>query len=73
MPQPMTLIATHSQIHRVRIDVDGERIVIDHSQGTQPEGEAYQPHRKLSDTIEGPAFAALCNTVITVQRPHQTY
>ncbi|MNL36503.1 hypothetical protein D3C87_1585860 [compost metagenome] len=73
MPQPITPIDTHSQIHGVRIDVDGERIVIEHSRGTQPEGEAYQAHRQLSDTIEGPAFAALCNTVVTVTSPQQTY
>ena len=72
MPQPITPIATHSQIHAVRIDVDGERIVIDHSQGTAPDG-TYLPHRQLTDTIEGEAFAALCNTVVTIRGEHQTY
>ncbi len=73
MPQPITPIVTHSQIHGAHIDVDGERIVIDHSEGIQPDGEPYQPHRHLTDTIEGEAFAALCNTVVTIQGPNQTY
>ncbi len=73
MAQSITPIVTHRQIHRAIIDVDGERITIDHSQGIQPEGEAYQPHRHLTDEIQGEAFAALCNTPITVKGPHQTY
>jgi hypothetical protein len=72
MAQEITPIVTHRQIHDAHIDVDGERIVIDHSEGTTPDG-TYQPHRRLSDTIEGEAFAALCNTVVTVKGPHQTY
>lgn len=72
MAQAITPIVTHRQIHDVRLDVDGERIIIQHSEGTAPD-DAYQPHRQLTDTIEGEAFAALCNTVVTIRGEHQTY
>ena len=72
MAQQITPIVTHRQIHRAVIDVDGERLIIDHSEGTTPD-DAYQPHRHLTDTIQGEAFSVLCNTVVTVQGPHQTY
>jgi hypothetical protein len=72
MAQAITPIVTHRQIHDVRLDVDGERIVIQHTEGTAPDG-TYQPHRQLTDEIGGEAFATLCNTPITVRGLHQTY
>ena len=72
MPIEITPIVTHRQIHQAIIDVDGERLIIDHSEGTTPDG-TYQPHRQLTDTIEGEVFATLCNTPITVKGPHHTY
>lgn len=70
MPHPITPVVNAVQIHRAVIDPDAGAIVIDYSQGIQDEAGGYQPIHRLTKTVEGEAFAALCSQPVKVETEH---